>query len=153
MPLEAPTTLSRAAANSKIILGYPRIVIESETHSLNPEMTSGFEHSHLPRNTIESARERVNPSLSIPQEKDQKISKLRQIHMRTFGARKSIRPVRKLKRQERCITEQNQRRFSSPTASQRLKTVVPEVRSLSTTAAPRPAIVQISPTIDKDNNF
>ncbi|VDO02634.1 unnamed protein product [Rodentolepis nana] len=152
---EAPTTLSRAAANSTIILGYPRIVIESEAHSLSPpaEMTNELEHSSHSNDRIAIARERVNPSLSTQQEKEERISKLRQMHLRALEFRRSFRPVRKLKRQVRCSTEQNQRRFSSPSASQRLKTIVPEVRSLSTTAAPNPAVlVQVLSTGEKDNN-
>nr|CDS33442.1 hypothetical protein HmN_000518000 [Hymenolepis microstoma] len=117
-------------------------------------MTSGSGHSPHSNDRIASARERVNPGLSIPQERDQRISKLRQMHLRTLEFRRSFRPVRKLKRQVRCTTEQNQRRFSSPSASQRLKTIVPEVRSLSTTAAPNSAVlVQVLSTGNKDGNY
>ncbi|KAM7533893.1 hypothetical protein Aperf_G00000111682 [Anoplocephala perfoliata] len=137
---DKPTTLHRSATNPTPALGYPRIVIESETHSLSPEIASGFEQ---PNNSgdiiqpIEDKRAPVSPFLH-----DSRIQKLRQTNLRAFGIRRSTRPLRKLRRQKRCTVEQSPRRFSAPNTLQKLKNVIPELRSFSSSAAPSTAIVQ-----------
>lgn len=99
--MDKPTKLPRSATNPAPALGYPRIVIESETHSLSPEIASGFEHSNCSDDAIEPVEDKGVQNLPLIHDKDPRIQKLRQTNLRTFGIRKSTRPLRKLRRQQR----------------------------------------------------
>ncbi|EUB58327.1 Potassium voltage-gated channel protein Shab [Echinococcus granulosus] len=136
LPLETASCLPQTSTTPTPARAYPRIVIEGEQHSSSPAIGGVVGQTIRSRDDVESATQTPVRGFSLPLEKEFYFQRLRHTHLRTFGGRRVTRPIRKLRRQERFTVEQNQRRFSSPTASHGLKTGIPELRSFSTSTAP-----------------
>ncbi|KAL5102943.1 Potassium voltage-gated channel protein Shab [Taenia crassiceps] len=136
LAMELATDPTPTSTNPAPACAYPRIVIESEQHCQSPAIDGVVGQLIRAGDGIKSTTQTSLRGFSLPLEKEVYFHKLRLIHLRTSGARRTNRPIRKLRRQERFTVEQNQRRFSSPSTSQEPKTVLPEVRSYSTSTAP-----------------
>lgn len=91
-----PTSTNPAPAYA-----YPRIVIESEQHSSSPAIGGAVGQVVRAGDEVEFTTHTPLRGFSLPLEKEVYFQKLRLIHLRTFGGRRTTRPIRKLRRQER----------------------------------------------------
>ena len=91
MPGGGASTLSQPSC------GYPRIVIEGEQHSSGPDIDKSI-HSD---DAIKKPAQIPTRGFSLPLDKELYLHKLRHFNFRGLGGRRTNRPIRKLRRQER----------------------------------------------------
>ncbi|VDD82206.1 unnamed protein product [Mesocestoides corti] len=145
--LDTPT-LPRVAQGSGFggvsVFSYPKIVIESEQNNSKHSVANKSDlevHNHFPEPVEETGNSAEKYRMTTPRgspfsiKKDASFHKLGHANLQAFVGKKSVRPIRKLQRQERFTVENNHRRYSSPSTPPRLRTVFPEVRSFSASTA------------------